>query len=103
MRRREFMVLALGTALWPREARTGEAGVPKRVGVLSSNTAAAGKALLKCLMLGLRDHDWIEGSTLALDTRWGGVPGQYPALAAELVSHKPDLIVTTGTPATAAM
>lgn len=103
MRRRDFIGLLAGAALSPRGALAGEAAMPKRVGILSSNTAAAGKALLKCLMVGLRDLDWIEGKTLALDLRWGGEPGRYPALAAELVSRKPDLIMTTGTPATVAM
>jgi len=103
MRRRELIALLAGAALSPRAALAGDATLPRRLGILSSNTEAAGKALLKCLMVGLRDHDWIEGKTLALDIRWGGEPGGYPALAVDLVARKPDLIVTTGTPATVAM
>lgn len=102
MRRRQFMSLLAGAALFPRAACARDESAPPRIGILSSNSAAVGKPLLKCLMLGLRDRNWIEGSTLTLDTRWGGDSRQYPALAADLVSRKPDLIVTTGTPATVA-
>jgi len=103
MKRREFMALVGSAALWPFAARAGAASSPRRVGFLSSNTAAAGRPLLRCLMSGLRDHDWIDGQTLALDLRWKGGTGGYPAAAAELVARKPDMIVVTGTPATLAV
>jgi len=98
MRRREFLALVGSGALWPFATRVDAASSPRRVAFLSSNTAAAGRPLLRCLMAGLRDRDWIDGQTLALDLRWKGAEG-YPAAAAELAARKPDLIVATGTPA----
>jgi putative tryptophan/tyrosine transport system substrate-binding protein len=103
MRRREFMAVVGSAALWPCAARAGAGGPPRRLGFLSSNTAAAGQTLLKCLMSGLRDRGWVAGETLALDLHWSGETGGYAAVAAELVAHKPDVIVTTGTPATLAV
>jgi putative tryptophan/tyrosine transport system substrate-binding protein len=102
MRRREFMALAASAALWPCAARAATEGRLRRVGFLSSNTEATGRALLRCLMSGLRDRGWVDGQTLALDLRWKG-GGGYPAAAAELIAFKPDLIVSTGTPATLAI
>ncbi|HLH91667.1 MAG TPA: ABC transporter substrate-binding protein [Xanthobacteraceae bacterium] len=103
MRRREFITLVASAALWPSAGRAVADRPPRRLGFLSTNTSAAGKSLLKCLMSGLRDRGWVDGTTLALDLRWGGEPGDYAAAAAELVRLEPDVIVTTGTPATLAV
>ena len=103
MRRREFMALVGGAVVWPGTARAAAEGKLRRIGFLSTNTAAAGKSLLKCLMAGLRDRGWIDGQTLALDLHWGGETGGFAASAAALVARKPDVIVTTGTPATLAV
>jgi len=46
---------------------------------------------------GLREHGYVPGQNLVIECRWDG--GRYdPALAAELVSLKVDLIVATGYP-----
>jgi putative ABC transport system substrate-binding protein len=47
---------------------------------------------------GLREHGYLEGQNLVLECRWtGGRDERAPALAAELVSLKPDLITAEGT------
>src|SRR5512134_1628821 len=46
---------------------------------------------------GLRRLGWIEGQNLAIERRGAGGPQErLPALAAELVSLKPDVIVAVG-------
>ena len=48
----------------------------------------------QALVEGLREHGYIEGQNLLIECRWRGKPEERaPALAAELVSLKPDLIV----------
>src|SRR5258706_7776388 len=102
-----FGLLALGIAFGPRVARAqGKAGVPASIGFLSPNTASAGSysPSIACFRDGLRDAGWVEGKNIAIEYRWAGnVPDRYPALAAELVGLRPDLIVASGTPGTQAL
>jgi len=52
----------------------------------------------------LRDLGWIEGRNIQIERRWGGgETNQIRALSKELLSLAPDLVVTSGTPATAAL
>jgi putative tryptophan/tyrosine transport system substrate-binding protein len=51
----------------------------------------------------VREHGYIEGQDLQIEYRSAdGQADRFPALAAELVRLRPDLIVTRGTPATIA-
>src|SRR5260370_36752527 len=48
------------------------------------------------ISLGLRELGWIEGQNIAVGSRWAaGREDQLPALAAELVQLKVDVIVTS--------
>jgi len=56
--------------------------------------------LIEAFRSGLRDHGYIEGQNIRIEYRWAQT--QYenlPALAADLVQRKVDVIVTQGTPA----
>ena len=50
----------------------------------------------------MRDLSWIEDQNFKLEPRYAEKADQLPALAAELVQLKVDVIVTNGTPATRA-
>lgn len=104
MRRRDFLRLLGGaTASWPA-ALCAQQGKIARIGILSGGTAAGTKARDKCLDDGLRELGWIEGQNLVVERRWAeGSVAREPALAAELVRLRPDLIVTSGTPAAQAV
>ena len=55
-------------------------------------------------MEGLRDLGYVEGTTIAIEWKWGqDRVDRLPALAAELVGSQIDVIVTGGTPATKAV
>jgi len=55
---------------------------------------------LEAIRQGLRDLGWVEGQNIAIEVRFAeGKTDQLPALAAELVRLKVDLIVTSSTPA----
>jgi putative tryptophan/tyrosine transport system substrate-binding protein len=100
MKRREFIALLSGAALaWPRGGASAEqaAKVP-RIGYLSGNLAA-NPHLPEAFRQGLRDLGYVEGRNLVIEYR--DVEGKYerlPALAAELVALKVDVILAAGTP-----
>jgi putative ABC transport system substrate-binding protein len=51
----------------------------------------------------MRSHGWIEGETIRFERRGAGRRDELPAIAAEIVALKPDLVVTWGMPAALAM
>jgi putative tryptophan/tyrosine transport system substrate-binding protein len=97
MRRREFLALIGGaTTLWPMAA-AAQSRV-SHVGVLQP----PGQELWQVFIEALRARGWIEGENLAFEIRSiEGHPERYPALAAEMVALRPDVIVAPGSQATA--
>jgi len=70
-----------------------------RIGVLANSESTAWDAFRR----GLRELGYVDGQHVALEWRWAdGKADRYPALAAELVQSKVDIIVTSSTPATLA-
>ena len=104
MMRREFLTLAGGAAAFAPLAAHAQPGKVARIGMLSGGTPAGTKDRDACFDQGLRDLGWIEGQNIFIERRWAeGVAAREPALAAELVRLRPDLIFTSGTPAAQAM
>ena len=94
MKRREFIA---GTAALLFSLRSSLAqGTPRRIGALNpapNNNLPLGKVWLDSL----HDHGWVEGKNLIIDARSAeGHAERLPALAAELVALKPDLLVAFG-------
>jgi putative tryptophan/tyrosine transport system substrate-binding protein len=80
----------------PRIARIGFLGVTSAS--LSANVIRVG-----ALRTGLRDLGYVEGKNLTIEFRWAeGRHERLPALAAELVGLKVDVIVAQGTQGTSA-
>jgi putative ABC transport system substrate-binding protein len=76
--------------------------IPK-VGYLFSFTLDEGQHLWEACRLGLRDLGYVEGRTIMLEPRWAeGRHDRLPALVADLVSQKVDIIVAAATPASLA-
>ena len=92
MNRREFIAATAALLVSPRHSRAQ--GRPRRVGFLSAFLDSPGREAWRS---GLRDHGWIEGKNLIIDYRFFEVqPERAPALAAELVALKPDLVIAAG-------
>jgi putative ABC transport system substrate-binding protein len=94
-------LVALALLAGPPAAR-GE--VPHRVGFLGNSTEALEANLVGPFREGLREHGYVEGRNVVVEYRWAeGRYERFPALIAELIAAKVDVIVTAGTPATLAV
>jgi len=96
MRRRSFITLLGGAAVWPLAARAQLTKVPT-IGVLGSATASSQGEWVAAFAHRLRELGWIEGRTVATEVRWAeGRSERATELAAEFVRLKVDVIVTWG-------
>jgi putative ABC transport system substrate-binding protein len=104
MRRRTFLGVLGGVAAgWPLAARSQQMGKVGRIGFLGTSSDSLERHLVDAFRQKLRDLGQIEGDSIVIEYRWAqGQDDRLPQLAAELVSLKPDVIVTTGTPGTLA-
>lgn len=74
-----------------------------RVGFITSASPDAYRPSLEALLAALADHGYVVGRNLLLEQRWSDGPdASLDKHAAELASMPVDVIVTWGTPATAA-
>jgi putative ABC transport system substrate-binding protein len=98
LKRREFIMLIGGAAAaWPFVVRAQEKGIP-RVGVLwhAANAEEEGP-LLPALVEGLRALGYIDGKNIILEHRFPNeIPERFASMAAELVSLKVDVLVSSG-------
>jgi len=102
MRRREFITLLGGTAIWPLITRAQQGDRPRRVGVLLSylESDAQVQTWTKALETSLQELGWTSGRNIRLDYRWAGPnPDRLRAAAEELVRLSPDILVPVATPA----
>ena len=98
IRKREFITLLGSAALaWPLAARAQQAGRMPQIGILLPTSASEPEwaRRIGALTDALRTSGWIEGQTITFMIRYAdGKPERLPALAAELVAAKVDVIVT---------
>jgi hypothetical protein len=67
------------------------------IGYLSTATPAANIRQLPAFRAGLKETGWDEGQNVAVEYRWAEDRyDRLPALAADLVGRKVDVIVSTG-------
>jgi putative tryptophan/tyrosine transport system substrate-binding protein len=102
MRRREFFALLGGATVWPFTAGA-QRKIP-RVGFMGNSTETLEANLVGSFRDGLRELGYEEGRNIAIKYVWAdGKYERFPALVAELVAAKVDVIVTAGTPAALAV
>ena len=104
MRRRDFITLLGGAAIWPLAARAQKPAVPV-LGLLVSDPAASFADSLASVRQGLEDQGYVEGRNLAIEYRYADLAfDRLPALAGDLVQRRVDVIFATGSvrPAVAA-
>ena len=90
-----LLATVLLTAALPAEAQQ-PTKVP-RIGYLSGNSASSESARIEAFRQGLRELGYVEGKNIVIEYRYAdGKLDRVPALAAELVHLKVDVIVTGG-------
>ena len=95
-------VLAILLSTYPATAQ--EPAKVYRIGFLMSASVATAPAFVKAFRKGLRDLGYVEGRDIRIEWRWAeGKRKRLPALAADLVRQKVEIIVCTGAGAPAAM
>jgi putative tryptophan/tyrosine transport system substrate-binding protein len=101
MTRRQFIAaVTLRLVAAPLAAEAEPVGKAYRIGFLGGASAPGYAALVEELRLGLRDQGYVEAKNITIEYRWAeGKYDRLPALAAELVRLKVDIIITQGVPA----
>src|SRR5437867_12126134 len=92
---RRTFVTGFGTVIVAPRAAAAQATRMARIGWVAGGRRPSTSSFLDAFRLGLRDHGWIEGQTFLLETRWGA-PGQARELTSDLLSWRPDIIVSQG-------
>src|SRR4051812_9204678 len=94
LRRREFISLFGGAAVWPVSARAQQARKVLRVGMLDTVGRDRNSANMDAFLEKLREHGYVEGKNLIIDYRSAdGRSDRLPGLVSQLISLNPDVIV----------
>ncbi len=106
MKRREFISLLAVAVMGPSAGRAQQPRQMRRIGVLTSSDEADPEA--QSLVAAFRDElgklGWQEGRNIEIDIRWAKADVELMKRSAqELVTLRPDLILTSSTLATGVM
>ena len=101
MRRRDFIAaLGVAPAMWPFAARAQRSATIPIIGYLDGSGLSH---WYEAFRRGLNDLGYVQGQTIAIEYRSAaGQAERLPALAAELDSLQPKVIVASGSPAAVA-
>ena len=95
MHRRRFIALLGGGLVLPRVASAQQKAMPV-IGYLGVGSPGV---LTAAFRQGLSETGYVEGQSVAIEYRWAeGHYDRLPALAADLVARKVDLIMASGGP-----
>jgi putative ABC transport system substrate-binding protein len=95
MKRRELVLLLGGTLTSARALRAQQKAMPV-IGYLSGSSAGPSASNVVAFRQGLSEIGFDEGQNVAIEYRWAdGHYDRLPALAADLVGRKVDVIATT--------
>src|SRR5262245_14404682 len=96
MDRRDAVLALLTLGAAPLAAEAQQAAKVARIGYLSTSLAASPQRR-DAFLQGLRDLGYVEGRNVVIEYRDAeGEPERSPALAAELVALKVDVILVSG-------
>ena len=99
MRRREFIKLFGGVAAGLPFAAYAQQKAMPLIGYLGIGLPQLQHPFVVAFREGLKENGFVDGETLTIDYRWAEEHyDRLPALAADLVSRKVDVIIATGEP-----
>jgi ABC-type uncharacterized transport system substrate-binding protein len=103
MKRRELMLL-LGGAMTAAGALRAQQKPMPVIGYLSGGSPGPSAPIVAAFYQGLSESGYVVGQNVAIEYRWAeGHYDRLPALAADLVGRKVDVIATTGGPSVLAV
>ncbi|MEJ7668447.1 MAG: ABC transporter substrate-binding protein [Casimicrobiaceae bacterium] len=89
--------VAMGLLAAPFAVYAQQAVKTARIGYLGNTNATHHAPSLVAFRQGLRDLGWVEGQNLSIEYRWAdGDLGRLPALVADLIKLRVDVIVLSG-------
>ena len=98
MRRRELMLLLAGAMTAARALRAQQKAMPV-IGFLGGGSPGPTAPFVAAFRQGLSETGYVEGQNVAIEYRWAeGRYDRLPALAADLVGRKVDVIVAAAAP-----
>src|SRR5688572_22299382 len=105
MDRRRFLLTSLtGVVATPLAVEAQSGRTPPRVGFIGNADPKTQASSVTEFPLGLRDFGLVEGRSVAIEYRWAqGNVDRLPALAADLVATKVDVILASGSPSLRAL
>ena len=96
MKRRNLITVLAGAVAYPLLAGAQQKAMPV-IGFLSSRSAGESEPNLAAFHHGLSETGYVDERNAAIEYRWAeGSYDQLPALAADLVGRKVDVIVAAG-------
>jgi putative tryptophan/tyrosine transport system substrate-binding protein len=98
MSRREFFGILVGATIWPVLVSAQQVNQMRRIGVLFTGIHnAIYDQFISALTKSLLELGWTAGKNIQIDYRWSGTDiAQGQVVANELLSLKPDVILTQG-------
>jgi putative ABC transport system substrate-binding protein len=103
MKRRAFITLLGGAAVWPLATRAQQ---PRHIGVLTpfNERDPEVRSRVSAFQEALREAGWVEGRNIRIDYRWAaGDLDRIRAYAVEIVGLAPEAILGASTPVLAAL
>jgi putative ABC transport system substrate-binding protein len=99
MRRRGLLGMTVSAAaMWAAMAMSAAKAQPlPRIAYVSGRSLATDGHLLQAFRDGLKQTGFVDGQNVTIDVRWAdGKYDQVPAMMAEIVARKPDVIAAVG-------
>jgi len=105
MKRREFITLIGGTAVWPLAAHAQQIKGMRRIGMLMPLPAndPEGQVRVAAFLQGLQELGWSVGRNVIVDIRWSTDSAEARKYATELIALAPDVILANSSLAVAAL
>jgi putative ABC transport system substrate-binding protein len=101
LKRRKFMTLVAGATAWPLVARAQQPAMPV-IGFLHPGSAEPNTFIVAAFRQGLSETGYVEGRNVAIEYRWAQDNNdRLPALAADLVRYRVNVIATPSSTAAA--